>query len=267
MNKGVNKQTNNKPELVPTTKVLQQKTFLIKFLFGIIIFLIIGLFATNKYINQQINKMKYNCTPITASKEEKELDIHSTIVQNLYNKVATNIYEDVAEPQFNNKMKLYLAYRQILETEKYDSNCNNFSPTAMEPYTCLNNSTFIPKAFKEETIKQKLKELYGENITIPLQNIRLGNTCLVGYQYIESRGEFVEGACDQKLTTSFTKTKELQKAISTRNTIILTEKVKYYTKGGMDLPATLKSGIYHYTFRLDMNYNYVLIEKSYENQY
>ena len=49
-------------------------------------------------------------------------------------------------------MKLYLAYRQILETEKYDSNCNLFSQTSMEPYTCEVSTLFVPKAFKEETL-------------------------------------------------------------------------------------------------------------------
>lgn len=270
----MNNEINNQPTLTPSTpqkeKTSKREPFkkLAKFLFITSLFLIIGLIATYKYMNQQLIKEKYNCVPITGNKEEKELDIHSTLIQSLYNKVVTNIYEDLAQPTLNDQMKLYLAYRQILEKDKYNANtCNKFSPTSMEPYTCTITKSFLPKAFKEEIINQKLKELYGENINIPLQNIQLGRTCVVGYQYIASRGEFVEGYCDQKATTSFSVEKELTKAISIRNNIILSEKVKYYSQGGKDIPDKLKSGIYHYIFRLDMNYNYVLIDKSYEENY
>ena len=217
--------------------------------------------------NKTINELKYNCTPITASKEEIKLDINSTLVQSLYNKFATTIREDLAQPYFNDEWKLYMAYRQILETDKYDSNCNLFNQTAMEPYRCQVNNYFTPKAFKEETILQKMKELYGENISIPLRNIQLGNTCVIGYQYIKERGEFVEGQCSQKEATSFKVDKKLTEAISTRNTIILTEEVKYIETEGLTLPNYLISGIYHYTFRLDLNYNYVLINKSFEPKY
>ena len=35
----------------------------------------------------------------------------------------------------------------------------------------------------------------------------------------------------------------------------------------VELPESLKSGNYFYTFRLDMNYNYVLVSKVYEDKY
>ena len=41
-----------------------------------------------------------------------------------------------------------------------------------------------------------IKKLYGENTSIPFTNIQLGNTCIGGYQYIPSRGEFVQGLCN-----------------------------------------------------------------------
>ena len=214
-----------------------------------------------------IQNLSYNCTPITASKEEKKLDVNSTLVKELYKKVQTSIREDYAEPEFNNSMKLYLAYRQILETEKYDSNCNLFSQTSMEPYTCEVSTLFVPKAFKEETLTQAIKELYGENVTIPFANIRLGTTCIGGYQYIPARGEFVEGYCNQTNAIPFKVTKTLKEASSTRNTIILKEEVKYHENEKLALPDYLKSGNYYYTFRLDMNYNYVLVNKTYESKY
>lgn len=225
------------------------------------------IFYLNNNNNKKIAELRYNCTPITASKDEIKLDVNSTLVQSLYNKVATNIREDIGQPNFNDDWKLYIAYRQILETEKYDSNCNLFNPIEMEPYTCNSTNGFIPKAFKEETLIQKIKELYGENISIPLKNIQLGKTCMMGFQYIKERGEFVEGNCNQKTATSFKVNKTLKSAISTRNTIVLTEEVRYIESEGMTLPSYLKSGTYHYTFRLDLNYNYVLISKTYEEKY
>ena len=35
----------------------------------------------------------------------------------------------------------------------------------------------------------------------------------------------------------------------------------------MELPSYLKNGKYYYTFRLDMNYNFVLVSKTYEDKY
>ena len=210
--------------------------------------------------------MKYNCTPITA-KEETKLDLNSTIVTELYSKVQTTIREDIANPNFDDTMKLYLAYRQIKEKDKYDSNCNLFNNNLMEPYTCEVSTKFVPKAFKEETLKHEIKKMYGEETNIELKNIQLGKSCVVGYQYIKERGEFVEGYCNQKTATSFKVTKKLLEATSTKNTIILKEDVKYHENEKMNLPEYLKSGTYIYTFRLDMNYNYVLVSKTYENKY
>ncbi len=259
------------PPIPPTTptpsKKEPKKKNLTPLWLIIIAFLIMGIVGTSSYMNKKITETKYNCTPITSSKEEKELDLETTLVQSLYNKVKTSIKEDVAHPTFDDDMKLYLAYRQISDYEKYDSNCHQFSLTSMEPYTCQVSQNFVPKAFKEETLLLKIKEMYGENITLSLKNIQLGNTCVVGYQYIPTRGEFVEGYCNKQSNITLAVTKELVKAVSTRNTIILTEQVKYRSKSGAEVPKSLKSGRYHYIFRLDMNYNYVLINKTYESEY
>ena len=255
------------PVVVPQEQPKPKKKFSLT---PILLFLLVALgaflFYTIKSDNQKLSQMKYNCTPVSTTNEEKELDIKSTIVQNLYSKVSTNIREDLAQPEMNDEMKLYLAYRQILETDKYDSNCNLFN-TSMTPYTCTQTASWNPKAFKEDLLQLKLKELFGENTNIPLRNIQLGNTCVVGYQYIKERGEFVEGQCNQKTATSFKANKELVKATTTRNTIILTEEVKYQETEGLTLPEYLKSGTYKYVFRLDMNYNYVLVSKTYETKY
>lgn len=219
-----------------------------------------------KMHNDQIRSIQYNCTPV-PTQEEKELPLESTLVQELYKKVATTIREDYALPEFNNQMKLYLAYRQILETDKYDTTCTQFSIISMEPYVCEGITNFTPKGFKEETLQLEMKKLYGENTQIPFENIQLGSSCIGGYQYIPARKEFVEGYCNQKTAVSFKATKELVNAVSYENTIVLTENVKYRGSEGMELPSYLKSGEYRYIFRLDKNYHYVFVNKEYVEKY
>lgn len=234
----------------------------------IIVILVIYIIYSSLSHKAQITNLNYNCTPITSSKKEIKLDINSTLVKDLYKKVATNIREDLAQPEFNDNMRLYLAYRQILETDKYDSNCNLFDSQIMEPFTCEVSTKFKPKAFKIETLEESIKKLYGESTKIELANIRLGeNSCIGGYQYIPSRGEFVQGLCNQQTATSFKVSKKLVEATSSRTTIILKEEVKYHENEKMNLPESLKNGTYYYTFRLDMNYNYVLVNKTYKSKY
>jgi len=246
----------------------KKKINIVQILILIIIILIIYIIYSTLSHQAQIMNLIYNCTPITSSKEEKKLDINSTLVKDLYGKVETNIREDLAQPEFNDNMRLYLAYRQILETDKYDSNCNLFDPQLMEPFTCEVSTKFKPKAFKIETLEEQIKKLYGENTKIELSNIRLGNnSCIGGYQYIPSRGEFVQGLCSQQTATSFKVTKKLVEATSSKTTIILKEEVKYHESEKMNLPESLKNGTYYYTFRLDMNYNYVLVSKTYKSKY
>ena len=215
------------PPLVgpPPKKKANLTPILLIVIFGLIFYVI---YSTKTY-NARINTLTYNCTPVSASKEDKELDLNSTLVKDLYQKVSTNIREDIAQPEFNDNLKLYLAYRQIPDHAKYDTNCNLFSNTAMEPYTCEVSTKFKPKAFDEETLQLELKKLFGEKTNIPLANIRLGeHSCIGGYQYIPQRGQFVQGQCLNNTATSFKVTKNLIKATSNRNTIILTEEVKYF---------------------------------------
>ena len=237
----------------------------------ILVFIIIGLgiyifYITNDY-NNKVNLLKYSCTPVNSYNEEKEIDINSTLIKDLYKKVYTSIREDLAQPEWNDTMKLYLAYRQINENDKYSSNCDGFSPLAMEPYTCVQSTSFVPKAFKKETLELEWKKMFGEDSPLYHNNIKLNNSCIGGYQYIEQRGEYVEGYCENQTATSYKAEKKLVKAITYNDTIILTENVKYKGNERMNLPDYLKSGDYNYIFRLDMNYNYVLIEKSFVNKY
>ena len=253
------------PEVVETKP--KQKINITAILVFILI-LLIGYIVYTSMSNQKlIASLRYNCTPINSSEKEKELDLNSTLVKDLYSKVETNIREDIANPNFDDAMKLYLAYRQVKDKDKYDTKCDSFSATSMEPYTCEVSTKFVPKAFKEETLIQEVKKLYGENTNIPLKNIQLGQSCIVGYQYIPERKEFVEGYCGKNIAISFKATKKLTKAVSTGNTIILTEQVKYHANEKMELPASLQSGTYIYVFRLDINYNYVLVSKTYESKY
>lgn len=242
----------------------KKKNKLARFFFFIILILI-ALIVYTTYTNKlQIEKLNYECTPVSTTSGEKELDLNSTIVQDLYSKVATNIREDLASTTLDDNMKLYLAYRQIPTKKIYESNCNLFSKTAMEPYTCIESSTYVPTAFKEETLQIELKKLFGEKTNISNSNIQLGSGCIGGYQYISERGEYVSGYCQNENTTQYSVTKELIRATSNESTITLKEEVKYYGAEKLDLPENLRSGIYTYTFRLDTNYNYVYISKAFE---
>ena len=213
------------------------------------------------YHQQQMNLMRVKCTPVSTSGEAKELDLNSTIVKDLYGKVSTTIREDLAETELNDQMKLYLAFRQIANSDLYESNCNKFSSISMEPFKCEVTATFTPKAFKEDIIQVELKKLFGDDTNIAHQNVQLGNTCIGGYQYISERGEYVQGQCGSTNATLYRVEKELIGATSTESTIVLTEKVKYYGAESLKLPDRLVSGTYKYTFRLDMNYNYIYISK------
>ena len=258
----------NNPSTNNTSPSVKKKFNLVPILLLIVVALGGYIVYSSKNYQSEIDRINYECTPITSSSKEIELDINSTLVKSLYKKVETSILEDLAQPEFNDNLKIYLAYRQILESDKYDSNCNLFNKTSMEPYNCEETTRFIPKAFSEDTMKQAIKELYGEKTDIQLQNIRLGtNSCIGGYEYIPERGEFVQGYCDEKNASLFKKEKKITKAISTGNTIIITEEVKYIESEGLTLPTSLKNGFYHYKFRLDMNYNYVLVDKTYESKY
>ena len=235
-------------------------------LFLVVVGLGVYIFYSNSLYKSNLAHLEYNCTPVSSYQEDKQLDLNSTIVVELYNKVKTSIREDYAQPDFNDTMKLYLAFRQIPEHKFYSSNCNMFKDTTMEPYKC-DGRLFTPKAFKAEDLEHEIKVLFGEETNIPLANVKLQNNCIGGYAYIPERGEFVEGKCDVNTATSFKADKKLKEAWTNRNTVTLVEEVKYIESEKMELPDYLKSGTYYYTFRLDMNYNYVLISKTYESKY
>ncbi len=252
----------------PETKVEKpkKKSHMTPFLVFIIVILIAYIVYATQDHNSTIEKLKYECSPVKAGEEEK-LDLNSTIVQDLYNKVKTNIREDLSSVELNDSMKLYLAYRQIAPDKFYDSNCNLFDENAMEPYTCQVTSTFTPRAFKEETMQLELKKLFGEKTEIANANVQIGKNCMGGFQYIAARGEYVEGYCANHFTTSFKVTKELTEAISTGNAITLKEEVKYSGTESTTPPDYLKSGTYIYTFKLDTNYNYIYVSKEYQEKY
>lgn len=227
----------------------------------LVILLIVACGGLWFYHQQQMNMMKIKCTPVSTTGEAKQLDLDSTIVKDLYNKVSTTIREDLGEVELTDQMKLYLAFRQVANSDLYDSNCNKFSATSMEPFICEASASFTPKAVKADLLQVEVKKLFGDDTNIDNQNVQLGKTCIGGYQYIEERGEYVQGQCQSTGATLFRVEKELISATSTESTIVLIEKVKYYGTDALDLPTRLVSGNYKYTFKLDMNYNYIYISK------
>lgn len=243
----------------------KKKKSILPILMAIVIIGLIGyiVFSTMSH-NKEVSKLKEECTPVSTSGETKELDLKSTIVLDLYSKVKTNIREDLANFNFDDEMKVYLAYRQMANDKIYNSNCNYFNDTKMYAFSCKESANFIPTAFKEEDLVVEYKKLFGETATFVHDDIQLANSCLGGYQYIAERGEYVKGDCGELATTTFKVNKELVKATSTESTIVLYEKVKFYGSEGKEYPEKLKSGTYKYTFKLDQNYNYVLINREYE---
>ncbi len=244
-------------------KVKKKPNHLANFFLVIIVLLIAGFVYMMNMNKQQIAMLNEKCTPVSTTKDEKELDLNSNIVKYLYSLVETSLREDLGETELNDSLKLYLAYRQLSHTDIYDSHCKGFIQAGMEPFTCVDSSFYTPKVFKVSDLEVVYKNLFGFDAEMPKANIKLGKSCVGGFQYIESRGEYVQGACDNKTAVMYRVDKELTSAYSKESTIVLRERVKYYGTEGMSLPDRLKSGIYEYTFKLDMNYNYTLISKTF----
>lgn len=234
-------------------------------IYGVFIFVIIILIGICGYLwyyhQKEMIRMDSQCTPVSTDGGFKTLDLDSVVVKNLYKMVKTNIREDLGESEFNDDFKSYLAFRQIAGSEFYESDCNLYNSSRMEPFTCDDVEDFSPYAFKEETFQLAFKKLFGEQINIANQDIQLGNSCVGGFQYIAERGEYVQGRCKTLGAILYRVEKELVDAVSNKSTIVLTERVKYYGSEGLDVPERLVSGDYEYTFKLDMNYNYILIDK------
>lgn len=229
----------------------------------LLIVIIIGM-GTYIYMDYQKDQARGECSPLVASDNSlRKLDLNSSIVQELYNKVKTTVREDLAHNTFDDTLKLYLAFRQIPNSEIYESNCNLFNENSMSNFTCSNATNFVPLAFSEETLQEEVRKLFGESVTIENQNIVLGNSCFGGYQYIADRGEYVKGYCGQVPTTTYNADKELISASVQGDTITLREKVRYYS-AQTSVPDSLKSGVYVYTFKLDNHYHYAYISRTLE---
>ena len=213
----------------------------------------------NKEKNDTINYYKNVHSPINTS-EEKKLEVDSTLVQMLYNRVKTTALEDIANPEFDDNLKRYLAYRNLGTDDFYHSTCNLFKSGNIKYFDC-DDKDFVPYAFKEESLMLKYKEIFGEEYLINHASVQLGYTCLGGYEYIPRRKEYVQGKCTKNDPELISVEKSLDSASSTEDIIKINEKVRYYQVGGNKIPSTLKNGMYTYTFRLDKNFNYIFVSK------
>ena len=236
-------------------------------LFLIIILVLVGVIVYQYLDKQQtLKQAQYNNIVTSTDGKEIELDLNSTIVQDLYDKVKTTVKEDIANPNFDDEMKRYLAFRQLSANDLYESNCNLFDQTGMFFYAC-NEQSDKPLAFKEESLQREIKTLFGENTNLVNANIQLGRHCLGGYEYIEARGEYVQGKCTKHSASTTTAKKTLIKATKKDNEIKLEEETRYVAADNSEMPGNLKSGIYTYTFRLDTNLNYAYVSKDYRTKY
>ena len=232
----------------------------------IIVGLIIGMLYIYNDKESVIQQMSYQNMLTSTNDQEIELDKDSTIIQDLYNKVATTVKEDLANPNLDDEMKRYLAYRQINSNKIYESNCNLFDRNKMYYYTC-DMKKDKPNAFKEETLQLELKKLFGENSKIENGNIQLGMQCIGGYEYIAERGEYVQGKCLENGSVTITANKNIIKATKMNDEITIQEETNYISEKKEQIPEILKDGIYVYKFKLDTNYNYVYISKEYKTKY
>ena len=258
-----------KQETVEATTTVEKpkkkKNILARLFFLVILGLIGYIVFQDKLYTEFRDRLTSRCTPVSTIKEQKELDVNSTFVQGLYRKVKTSIVEDLVESELNLNMKLYLAYRQVPQASLFKSTCDGFDPARMVPYTCDSNN-FEPFVFKKEDLKIQFERLFGEDEYFEYGNIQIGKGCIGGYEYVESRGEYVQGTCKESTTTTFKAKKELTKAISKQSTIYLKEDVRYSASEALTLPSHLKSGTYVYVFKLDKNYNYIYLDKYLEEE-
>lgn len=185
-----------------------------------------------------------------------ELELDSPLVTQLYTMVKTTATEDFGNPNFDNNLKRYLAYRNLSHNSFYESNCNLFD-NSMVNFACFEDDSFKPDAFKDSSLTNMLNIMFGVRHGIEHENITVGGTCLGGYEYIASRGEYVKGKCTRETLLTVSADKKLTKATSTGDKIYLEENVRYFTNNGQDNPESLKDGNYVYTFRLDENFNYI----------
>ncbi len=232
----------------------------------IIVGLIVGIIYIYNDKESIIQQITYQNMITSTNDQEIELDINSTIVQDLYNKVATTVKEDLANPNLDDEMKRYLAYRQINSNKIYESNCNLFDVNKIYYYTC-DMQKDKPNAFNEETLDLELKKLFGENTVIEKGNIQLGRQCIGGYEYIAERGEYVQGKCLENGAVTIKANKNIVKATKYNDEITIEEETNYISEKKEQVPEILKDGIYVHKFKLDTNYNYVYISKGYKTKY
>ena len=252
-------QTNNtNAQVAPTIVYKKVKNNATVFLLLVILCLGGACYYFNKEKNDTIYYYKNLYSPINSS-EEKKLDNDSAIVLNLYNRVKTSGMEDVANPNFDDNLKRYLAYRNLTTNDIYPSNCNLFKTSDLKFFDC-DDKTYIPNAFNEESLLLKYIEIFGDEYLISHASIQLGNSCLGGYEYIPERKEYVQGKCSRSDKELIKAEKSIESVTSTEDVIKINETVRYI-KAGMDVPDYLKNGIYTYTFKLDKNFNYRFISK------
>ena len=232
----------------------------------LIVLLGFGLFYVYSDKTKVINQLRYQNIVQYTDDKKVELDVNSTIVQDLYSKVSTTVREDIADPNLDDSMKRYLAYRQISSNRIYESNCNLFNQNKINNYVCDDNN-FKPTAFKEETLQVELKKLFGETTVIDHGNIQLGQLCVGGYEYIEERGEYVEGQCIRNNAVTIKANKKIVSAYRINDEITIEEEVNYAADKQEQIPDSLQDGIYIYNFKLDTNFNYAYISKGYRTKY
>ena len=186
-----------------------------------------------------------------TNKEKKvvrsELSVKNKEVTDLYDKVKLNKDEDERFSKFNNKSKLYLAYRNISKDKYIKSTCSLFSEVKLKKsdalYKCISDEK---NSFTKKQLEDEYYKLFG-NKDVDHQTIIMNDKVL---KYIKSSNIYIIGEYMGGKDNIIEVKKELSKAYRENNTLYILEKVIYLNKetGSKITSDTYTSGTYKYTF-------------------
>ena len=219
--------------------------------------------VTNKNETVSSNKKKVDSGSKNTSTKEETLDVNSSLVQGLYNKVVLTgdsfykywFYNNSNNYQVSNaseSSKLALVYHNLKKSD--------FTPiqnaTGIQKNITLNNNNytlqegsstgFIPY----ERVEQTYKELFGSSDTLnKSEPMRVGPYVTEYYVYDESVNGYVDYLTVGGGATGSFYHGEVTKAVRTGDTIVITEKADFSENddGAGKITSTEN---YEYTFKL-----------------
>lgn len=238
-----------------------KKNNLIVIFLIVIVALLIGYISFGKITNK--NEIVTNDKSNISTTKNETLDINSSLVQNLYNKVVLagdNFYkywfyndsDNYQVSSANESSKMALVYHNLKKSDfSIVQDATNIKKTIIlndNNYTLQENSStgFIPY----ERVEQTYKELFGSSDTLNKNEpMRVGPYVTEYYIYDESINGYVDYLTVGGGTTGSFYHGTVTGAVKTGDTIVITEKVDFSenTDGTGKVTSTAN---YQYTFKL-----------------